>query len=123
MHQPHATQLQKAPIALLLLLQSLIQCLLLHCISTGNCLVIINVDKLTADFSVYEALSCVVYNVCFQNIFKLFSILDNNTLLNYKNDISTEQCAYRYAADRFCCALLHIIIPHIYHNTLIVHLV
>ena len=32
--QPHATQLQKAPFALLLLLQSLIRHLLLHCIST-----------------------------------------------------------------------------------------
>ena len=39
MRQPHATQLQKAPFALLLLLQSLIRRLLLHCISTGNCLV------------------------------------------------------------------------------------
>ena len=35
MRQPHATQLQKAPFALLL--QSLIRRLLLHCISTGNC--------------------------------------------------------------------------------------
>ena len=34
MRQPHAIQLQKAPFALLLLLQSLIQRLLLHCIST-----------------------------------------------------------------------------------------
>ena len=34
MRQPHATQLQKAPFALLLLLQSLIRRLLLHCIST-----------------------------------------------------------------------------------------
>ena len=42
MRQPHATQLQKAPFALLLLLlQSLIRHLLLHCISTGNCLVAI----------------------------------------------------------------------------------
>ena len=34
MRQPHATQLQNAPFALLLLLQSLIRRLLLHCIST-----------------------------------------------------------------------------------------
>ena len=34
MRQPHATQLQKAPFALLLLQQSLIRRLLLHCIST-----------------------------------------------------------------------------------------
>ena len=34
MRQPHATQLQKAPFALLLLQQSLIRHLLLHCIST-----------------------------------------------------------------------------------------
>ena len=34
MRQPHATQLQKAPFALLLLLQTIIQRLLLHCIST-----------------------------------------------------------------------------------------
>ena len=34
MRQPHATQLQKAPFALLLLQQSLIRRLLLHCVST-----------------------------------------------------------------------------------------
>ena len=38
MRQPHATQPQKSPFALLL--QSLIRHLLLHCISTGNCLVL-----------------------------------------------------------------------------------
>ena len=40
MRQPHATQTQKVPIALLL--QSLIWGLLLHCISTGNYLVMKN---------------------------------------------------------------------------------
>ena len=44
MRQPHATQLQnKAPFALLL--QSLIRRLLLHYISTGNCLVILMVKS------------------------------------------------------------------------------
>ena len=51
MRQPNATQLQKAPFALLLLLQSLIRRLLLHCISTGNCLVVI---KLVIVKEIYE---------------------------------------------------------------------